>query len=274
MSGRLSGEFHLTGDYERPVGFGAMTIDDGVAYGEPFQNGDGVAAVRRRRASGSTASTITKATGDDHRRRVRRVGRDVFVQRRRPAHSGRAHRGVRVSDARRSSGSSSSPPAGNSTFDAPRNDVKFRISDLSVARKPVGQVTGTLALRGTELSGQVDAASPRLAVTGTGRIALTPEADVRVTFRFHDSSLDPYVRLFVPKLSPSTTAVASGSIRIAGELADIDHLAGGGTVDALDMTAVRLRGQECRADPAGARPARRSRVEDLQLVGDETPAAR
>src|SRR6202022_1721179 len=37
VSGLLSGEFHLTGQYERPVGFGAMTIDDGAAYGEPFQ---------------------------------------------------------------------------------------------------------------------------------------------------------------------------------------------------------------------------------------------
>src|SRR5207302_261541 len=37
VSGLLSGEFHLTGAYQRPVGFGAMTIADGVAYGERFQ---------------------------------------------------------------------------------------------------------------------------------------------------------------------------------------------------------------------------------------------
>ena len=68
-------------------------------------------------------------------------------------------------------------------------------------------------------------------MTGTGRIALTPQADAELTFRFHDSSLDPYVRLFVPKLSPFTTAVASGSIRVAGELADVDHLLVDATVD-------------------------------------------
>ena len=39
MSGVLTGEFHLTGEYERRFGFGAMTIDDGVAYGEPFESG-------------------------------------------------------------------------------------------------------------------------------------------------------------------------------------------------------------------------------------------
>src|SRR5206468_4164517 len=36
VDGRLSGEFHLTGAYQRPVRFGGMTIEDGVAYGEPF----------------------------------------------------------------------------------------------------------------------------------------------------------------------------------------------------------------------------------------------
>ena len=46
------------------------------------------------------------------------------------------------------------------------------INDLSVGEERVGQVTGTLALRGDELSGEIDAASPRLTITGTGRIAL------------------------------------------------------------------------------------------------------
>src|SRR5207247_939193 len=36
MSGTLSGEFHLTGEYRRPIGFGGMTLDNFVAYGEPF----------------------------------------------------------------------------------------------------------------------------------------------------------------------------------------------------------------------------------------------
>jgi hypothetical protein len=36
VTGLLSGEFHLTGEYEHPLGFGSMTIDSGAAYGEPF----------------------------------------------------------------------------------------------------------------------------------------------------------------------------------------------------------------------------------------------
>ncbi len=85
------------------------------------------------------------------------------------------------------------------------------------------------------MSGEVDAASPRLAITGTGRVAMTSSADAEITFRFHDSSLDPYVRLFVPSLSQYTTAVASGSVHVIGELADFTHLLVDGTVDSLDM---------------------------------------
>ena len=37
VDGTLSGDFHVYGEYTRPFGFGRMTIDDGVAYGEPFE---------------------------------------------------------------------------------------------------------------------------------------------------------------------------------------------------------------------------------------------
>src|SRR5262249_9346303 len=124
---------------------------------------------------------------------------------------------------------------GNGTFDAPRNDFKLRISDLSVADERVGEVTAQVALRGKDLTGKIDAASPRLAITGTGRLSLTPGADCDISFRFHDSSIDQYARLFLPKLSASTTAVASGAIRIVGTLSDLNNLAVNGTVDALNV---------------------------------------
>ena len=108
------------------------------------------------------------------------MGLDLFVQRRRPAHSGRAARVARVSATRRCPGIAEFTASGSGTFDAPRNDYRFRVNDLFVGEEGVGQVTGTLALRGTELSGEIDAASPRLAITGTGRIALTPQADAEI----------------------------------------------------------------------------------------------
>src|SRR5699024_10279327 len=36
VDGLLSGEFHLYAHYETPFGFGRMDIENGVAYGEPF----------------------------------------------------------------------------------------------------------------------------------------------------------------------------------------------------------------------------------------------
>jgi len=40
VEGLLSGEFHLYGKYETPLGFGRLEIADGVAYGEPFERAD------------------------------------------------------------------------------------------------------------------------------------------------------------------------------------------------------------------------------------------
>jgi autotransporter translocation and assembly factor TamB len=49
-----------------------------------------------------------------------------------------------------------------------------------------------------------------------------------------DTSLDPYVRVYLPTLSPYTTAVVSGTVFVRGELTDIDHLLVDATVDRFD----------------------------------------
>ena len=267
VSGQLSGEFHLTGDYQRPIGFGAMTIENGTAYGEPFHAG---AASLRFDGDGVRldAATITKATGTITGAAF--VGWDGTYSfnadgRRIPAESVAAFAFPKAQP----SGVIEFTAAGSSTFENPRYDVRFRINELSVGKEPVGFVTGTLGLRGQEINGEADVSSSRLAVTGIGRIVLNEEADGELTFRFHDSSLDPYVRLFVPKLSPYTTAVASGSIRIVGELADINHLLVEGTVDTLNVTLFDYAIHN-------ARPIRLAldqnvvRVQDLQLAGEDT----
>ena len=267
VTGRLSGEFHLTGEYERPFGFGGMTIDDGVAYGEPFErataslrfDGTGVRLDNIRMSKGTGTVTGAAYVGWDATYSLNADGRSIpvdriaFVQ-----YPGAPLTGVAEFTA-----------TGNGTFDAPRNDIRFRITDMFAGQEPVGQVTGTLAMRGTELRGELDAASPRLALTGTGRIALTPQRDAEITFRFHDTSLDPYVRLFEPRLSPYTTAVVSGSVRVVGELTRADRLLVDASVDTVD---VRLFDYAIR----NATPVRLSldkgeiKVQELQLVGDDT----
>ena len=53
---------------------------------------------------------------------------------------------------------------------------------------------------------------------------ITEQMDAELSFRVTDTSLDPYVRAFQPQFSPFTTAVASGAIRVVGELYNPDAL--------------------------------------------------
>ncbi|HVZ19473.1 MAG TPA: translocation/assembly module TamB domain-containing protein [Vicinamibacterales bacterium] len=269
INGYFSGEMHLTGPYARPIGFGAMTIEDGSAYGVGmkkaaaslrFENKgirlDGIdIGIDAPRGSVTGAAFI----GWDHTYSFNASGRGI------PIDAVAAARFKKLS----ASGVAQFTAEGSGTFDMPRNNFTFRVANVSVGGQAVGEVTGTLALRGNELSGDVNAASPTLAITGAGRIALTPQADCELSFRFHDSKLDPYVRLFLPNLSPYTTAVTSGSVRVVGELADLDHLLVDTTVDALDM---RLFDYALRNDgPIHITLDQRSiDVQNLQLVGDLT----
>jgi len=267
LSGRMSGEFRLKGEQRRPMGVGSMRIDEGVAYGEPLQNataslrfdGTGVRLDGIEIAKGAGAITGAAFIGWDSTYSFNAAGRRI------PAGqlAFLTYPGVPLS------GTVELSASGSGTFDVPRNDFKFRIGDLAVDKEAVGQVTGDLALRGTDLSGQIDAASPRLSVTGTGRISLSPDADSEVSLRFHDSSIDQYVRLFVPDIPASTTAVASGSMHLVGTLTDFNDLVVDGTVDALDMRLFDFAVKNA-APIRLALDHGQVKVQDLQLVGEET----
>ena len=267
ISGRMSGEFRLKGERQRPMGVGSMRIDEGVAYGEPFQNataslrfdGAGIRLDGIEIAKGTGAITGAAFIGWDSTYSFSADGRRI------PAGqiAFLTYPGVPLSGAVQLSAS------GSGTFDVPRNDFTFRISDLAVDQEAVGQVNGDFALRGTDLSGQIDAASPRLSVSGAGRISLTPDADSEISLRFHDTSIDQYVRLFVPGIPASTTAVASGSMHLAGALTDFDHLAVDGTIDALDMRLFDFAVKNA-APIRLALDRGQVSVQDLQLVGEDT----
>jgi translocation and assembly module TamB len=124
---------------------------------------------------------------------------------------------------------------GAGTFDEPRYDVKLAVDDLFAGDEGIGQVTGRLALRGELMTLDLEAASPRLVVSGSGRIALTPEMDAELTVRFRETSLDPYVRFFEPRLSPFTTAIVGGTMRVVGELKNLDQLVVDTRVEQLDL---------------------------------------
>src|SRR5471030_2727088 len=244
-----------------------MTITDGVAYGEPFQtatsslgfDGTGVRLDALNLTKDTGTMTGAAYIGWDSTYSFNASGRRIPVEKLAFLTFPRAPL----------SGLAEVTATGSGTFESPRHDFRFRVNDLFVGEEGVGQVSGTLALRGAELSGEIDAASPRMALTGTGQIALTPQSDAELMFRFHDTSLDPYVRLFVPRLSPFTTAVVSGAIRVVGELADVDHLVVDGTVDTLDMRLLDYAVKNA-APIRIALDQQQVRIEELQLVGDDT----
>ncbi len=279
VSGRLSGDFHLTGQYQRPVGFGGMTIEDGKAYAEPFQratasvrfDGGGIRLDNVQVAKGTGLVTGAAFVGWDSTYSFDADGKRIPIE----AIAGLNWPRLPLS------GTAEFTAGGSASFDNPRYDVRFRVNDLLVADETVEQVTGTLALRGQELSGTIDAASPRLALTGTGRISLTPAADADLTFRFHDSSLEPYVRVYMPNLSPNTTAVATGSIHLAGPLTDVAQLRVEGVVDSVDMQlrdrdSARALEAPADYDIRNAAPIRLTydrqviAIEELDLVGEDT----
>ncbi|MBI4476351.1 MAG: translocation/assembly module TamB [Acidobacteria bacterium] len=274
VDGTLSGDYHLFGRYQRPQGYGDTIIENGVAYREPFQR---ASASLRFEGSGIRFDgiKIQKATG---------------------AVTGAAYLGLNGTYSFDADGErvpiealnlTSYPKApltglvnfsssGRGTFDQPRYDVRFRVDDLFIRDEGIGQVIGRLSVRDQELTIELDAASPRLAASGAGRIALTPGSDADLSFRFNRTSVDPYLRAFDPRFSPFTTVLATGVLRIEGPLETPERLNLQAAVEALDvrlfdyqlanegpirltlsdrvltLEAARLVGQDTRLDLSGS----------------------
>ena len=94
--------------------------------------------------------------------------------------------------------------------------------------------------------------------------------DAELSFRVTDTSLDPYLRVIQPTLSPYTTAVASGTIRVVGELYNPDALRVDTNGRASRRALVRLPAAQRSADPLARRPPGRCRSTHCKLVGEDT----
>ena len=268
IDGLFSGEFRVFGAYLTPYGFGQMTIAPGVAYGERFETA--TSAVRLEGEGVRLDSLeIAKATG--------RASGAAWVGLNGTYSFNLDGRGIPVETVALVT-SPATPPlsgwfdftaGGSGTFERPRYDVRGTISDLFVGDEGVGQVIGELNINADLLTLKLEAASPRLAVSGAGRIALTPEMDAELLFTVADTSLDPYVRAFNPQFSSFTTAIASGNVRVIGQLANIDELLLDATVDSLDLRLFdyRLR----NASPIRVALDRHAmQFTEMRLVGDDT----
>ena len=268
VDGMLSGDFHVYGEYERPHGFGSMTIARGVAYDEPFSEataslqfeGEGVRlnGIEMHKGGGTINGAAYVGWAGTYSFDVdgRNVATDTLTLTTYPGYPTLF-------------GALDFTATGGGTFEEPRYDVKWSVSDLFFGDEGIGEMTGRLSMRGLLMTYELEAASPRLAVSGTGRIELNDEMDAEMSFRITDTSLDPYLRQMQPTFSPFTSAIASGTIRVVGELYNPDALRIDTSVEQLNLALLdyRLRNQA---------PIRLSvehqllRVDSLKMVGDDT----
>ncbi|MEO8679368.1 MAG: translocation/assembly module TamB domain-containing protein [Vicinamibacterales bacterium] len=268
VNGALSGDFHLYGQYQQPFGFGRMSIDRGVAYGEPFSEavaglrfeGTGVRldGIEMHKGGGliTGAAYVGWAGTYSFSVDARRIAVDTLALTSAPGYPP-------------VSGTLEFTASGTGDFAMPKYDVKANVRDLFIGEEGIGQMTGRLSMRGLLLTYEMETASSRLAVSGTGRIEMNDEMDSELSFRFTDTSLDPYVRAFQPTLSPYTSAVASGTIRVVGELYNPDALVIDTNVEQLDLRLFdyRLR----NSGPIRLSVDRQIlQVDSLKLVGDDT----
>jgi translocation and assembly module TamB len=233
IDGLVSGEYHVYGHYETPLGFGRLLVEEGSAYGETFESatsalrfeGNGVRLDTLQISKGAGTATGAAFVGWDGNYSFNMTGRRIPVE------------SLETMAVRRAplSGLLHFTASGAGSFDDPRYDVRLQVDDLFAGDEGVGQVSARLSIRGDLLTSDFDAASPRLLVSGSGRLALTPEMEAEMTLRFQDTSLDPYVRFFEPRLSPFTRAIAGGTIRVAGELANVARLLVETRVEQLDL---------------------------------------
>ncbi len=268
VDGLFSGEFHVFGSYLSPFGFGQMAIVQGVAYGQPF---DTATAAVRLDGEGVRLDSLQIVQAGGRALGAAWVGLNGTYS------FNLDGRGIPLGGIGMLT-SSSAPPlsgrldftaGGSGTFDRPRYDVRVTMSDVFVGDEGVGQVVGDLTINADLMTVKLEAASPRLAVSGAGRIALTERMDAELTFSVADTSLDPYIRAFNPQLSPYTTAIASGNVRVVGQLANVDELLVEASVERLDLRLFDYRVRN--ASPIRlALDRHTARITDMRLVGDET----
>ena len=134
-----------------------------------------------------------------------------------------------------------------------RYDVKARVDDLFAGEEGVSHRPAVAARRAADR--RLRSRVPRLSVSGSGRLELTDRLNAEMSMRFQDTSLDPYLRFFEPRLSPFTTAVASGTVR-AWRALRYRSSPGEHAGRAAEPEAVRLRARQRRADRPVAEQAR------------------
>ena len=234
IDGPATGEMHLYGAYRSLFGVGRLTLDHPVAYGESFDSvtaglrfeGNGVRLdgleMRKGAGTGSGAAFVEWDGSYSFNLDARNVGVETVA--------------LIPELPEPLSGTLGFTVSGVGRFDDPRYEIRrLTVVDLFIGDEEVGQVTGRIDVRDGSLTLDLEGASSSLAVSVLGSVALPPENDIDLFVTVAKMSLDPYVRMFVPELSPYATAVVSASMRVSGQRS-WDHLRAEAGIEQVDLS--------------------------------------
>ena len=269
----------LTRKYKEMYGTGTIRIDDGVAWGERLDTatgdvdleGDGMRIHRLVIVKGPGTVRGDVGIDWDGTYSFNADGDAIPVE---------SLDNFRVPSAPLS-GRLKFTAAGAARFDSPAYTFQGSIDDLFVGDQGVGRVQGRVSIANDVLSIERMAAnSGLLDVEGRGTIALNDTSDADLHLRFTESSLDPYLKFFAPKISPYARAILSGAVDVNGPLGTpaklgIDATINDATLTLLDydlkndgvvrltyrdeqfvVNQLRLAGQDTRLTLSGTADAR------------------
>ncbi|HET9369503.1 MAG TPA: translocation/assembly module TamB domain-containing protein, partial [Vicinamibacterales bacterium] len=261
-------DLRLEGKYTGPHGDGEMRIEQGRAWGESFE-----------RATGSLTfeGTGLRISGIDMNKSTGRVRGSAWIGwDNRYAFDAESAVPIPVEsleafavEGAPFTGQLVFKASGASTFDSPRYEFTGTIADMAIGDEGIGPVTGLLSVADEVLAIEAHVSSTRLAIDGNGTIALNDASDARLSFRFLNTSIDPYLKFAGPEVSPYARIVASGRLDIEGSLADTSRLKVETTIDG---STVSLPDYDLTNDgPIRLRYENRAFViERLKLAGPNT----
>jgi hypothetical protein len=228
-------DLQLSGKYKEMFGTGRLRIDRGRAWGEPFDTaagdvdleGTGMRIHRMTMAKGPGMIRGDLRVGWDGTYSFNADGEDVPVE---------SLENFRM-PAAPLSGRLRFTAAGAAPFDAPAYTFQGAVDDLFVGDQGIGRVQGRLNVANNVLSiERLAANSSLLDVEGRGTIALDAGSDADLHLRFTQSSLDPYLKFFAPRISPYARAILSGAVDVTGPLSAPEQLAIDATVNDATLT--------------------------------------
>jgi len=282
VTGTAFADLRLYGDYEGPEGFGLMRVSPGTGWEETFDTFTARASFERvgMRLDGVE---VTKSTGV--------VRGAAYVGWPSPQNNGFGTYSFTFDGERipvESLVSFTVPDAdltgllsfrmfGSGSNERPRYEWEGRIVDLFWGDEGIGQAIAHMVVTDEFMMiDRLEVASDRLAISGTGQVALNEAYDTEATLRFSETSVDPFLRFAAPGLSPYTRAVVSGAVRFSGELANLSRLGIDLTIDRADLNLLDFT----LTNPIGAdgirTPLRLSFVDDVlsirafRLTGEAT----